>query len=97
MEDCIHDKTQRSTRLVDDCVKRLNKIEGQVKGLTEMVKNDRYCDDILAQVSSVQSALSGVSRLILDNHVRECIANRLKEGDDEAIDELIETLKRMKA
>lgn len=61
---------------------RLRRIEGQVRGIHRMVEEDRYCPDILVQVSSVQKALQGVSRELMRNHLRHCAASALKEGGD---------------
>lgn len=73
-------------------LKRLRRIEGQVRGLHKMVEEDRYCPDILIQVASVREALSGVSRELVRNHLSHC-ARRALQGSDEqaqaAVDELV--------
>jgi DNA-binding FrmR family transcriptional regulator len=76
-------------------VKRLRRIEGQVRGLQKMVADDRYCADILMQVSSVQEALRAVSRELMRNHLKHCAASAIRKGDAEAeamYDELVELM-----
>ncbi|MDQ8155157.1 MAG: metal-sensitive transcriptional regulator [Gemmatimonadota bacterium] len=76
-------------------VKRLRRIEGQVRGLQRMVEEDRYCADILMQVSSVQEALRAVSRELMRNHLKHCAASAIRKGDEEAeamYDELVELM-----
>jgi CsoR family transcriptional regulator, copper-sensing transcriptional repressor len=65
-------------------LKRLRRIEGQVRGLQRMVEEDRYCADILAQISSVQEALRGVGRALMRNHLKHCAASAVRAGGDEA-------------
>jgi DNA-binding FrmR family transcriptional regulator len=78
-------------------LKRLRRIEGQVRGLQKMVEDDRYCADILTQVASVQQALRGVSRELLRNHLKHCAAQALRSGDaqsDAMVEELVELMQR---
>lgn len=71
-------------------IKRLNRIEGQVRGVNKMIAEDRYCVDILNQVSALQSALDGVAMLLLESHAHGCLQEAIKSGSgDEAIDELM--------
>jgi DNA-binding FrmR family transcriptional regulator len=83
-------------RLKDANLKRLRRIEGQVRGLHKMVEEDRYCADIITQVASVQEALRGVARNLMRNHLHHCAAKALRSGkkaDSEAMfDELLETI-----
>jgi CsoR family transcriptional regulator, copper-sensing transcriptional repressor len=74
---------------------RLRRIEGQVRGLQAMVEQDRYCADILTQISSVHEALRGVARELMRNHLKHCAASAIREGAeraDEMYDELIELM-----
>ena len=76
----------------DRNVKRLRRIEGQVRGLQKMVDEDRYCADVLTQISSVQEALRGVGRELMRNHLKHCATSAIRAGDDEAeamYDELV--------
>lgn len=74
---------------------RLSRIEGQVRGLREMLAKDAYCPDILNQVSAVTAALNSFSRELLSSHLRTCVADGVRRGDDEVIEELVETLQKM--
>ncbi|WP_196592249.1 metal-sensing transcriptional repressor [Pectinatus frisingensis] len=77
-----------------DLTTRLNKIEGQIRGLKAMVENDRYCVDILIQVSAVQSALNSFNKELLARHIKTCVADDIRKGNDTAINELCELLKK---
>ena len=75
---------------------RLNRIEGQIRGINNMVEKDVYCDDILNQIASVRAALAGVSKQVLEGHLRHCVVDGIKEGKEEQIiEELIATLNKM--
>lgn len=81
-------RAERKAHQVDsECRKaalnRLKRIEGQVRGLQRMVENDRWCGEILTQIASVEMALSGVSKLLLENHLRHCVAHTVKSGSAE--------------
>lgn len=79
----------------ENVLARLKKIEGQVRGVAKMVEDDRYCPDVLVQISAVQSALSRVALLILEGHTRGCVTRAISEGHgDEAIEELMTVLKK---
>ncbi|MEL1134683.1 metal-sensitive transcriptional regulator [Desulfitobacterium sp. THU1] len=83
-------------KTIKELVNRLNRIEGQVRGVKGMIEKHTYCDDVLNQITSVQSALDGVSKLLLEKHFKSCVKDRLSQGDDEVIDELLKTIFRMK-
>lgn len=79
----------------DRNLKRLRRIEGQVRGLQKMVEDDRYCAEIMTQISSVQEALRGVSRELMRNHLKHCATSAFKKGEDEAeqmYDELVDLM-----
>lgn len=79
-----------------DLVNRLNRIEGQVRGIKAMVQDERYCTDVLVQVSAVQAALNGFCKVLLSNHIKSCVVDEIKAGNEEqAVDELCETIKKM--
>lgn len=77
-------------------IKRLNKIEGQVKGINKMIADDRHCDDILIQISAVTSALKSLGNEILINHMKTCMVDDIKKGELESIDEILYLWKRLK-
>lgn len=74
---------------------RLRRIEGQVRGLQNMLEQDAYCTDILTQVSAVQAALGAFSRQLLDAHIRTCVVQDIRQGQDDVIDDLIQTIHHM--
>ena len=74
---------------------RLNRIEGQVRGIKGMVESNAYCPDILMQVSAVTAALNAFNRELLASHIKTCVADGVREGDDSKIDELVVTLQKL--
>lgn len=74
---------------------RLSRIEGQVRGLREMVQREAYCPDILVQVSAVSAALNSFSKELLASHIRTCVADGIRQGDEAVIDELVTTLQKL--
>lgn len=94
-KECCHKKKERSEKEYRDLVNRLSRIEGQVRGIKKMVENDSYCTDILIQVSAVNAALNSFNKVLLANHIRTCVAEDIRNGKEETIDELVETLKKL--
>lgn len=79
-----------------ELLKRLNRIEGQVRGIKSMVEGERYCVDILTQVSAVQAALNSFSRLLLSNHIKTCVVEEIQTGHtEEAVEELCKTIQKL--
>lgn len=76
-------------------IKRLNRIEGQVRGIRGMVENEAYCTDILTQVSAVQSALNAFSRELLSNHIHTCVVTDIQNGHLEVVDDLLATIQKL--
>ena len=76
-------------------LKRLSRIEGQVRGIRGMVEKEAYCTDILTQVSAIQSALNAFSRELLANHIRTCVTEGIQSGDTEVVDELVRTVEKL--
>lgn len=74
---------------------RLNRIEGQVRGIKKMLEEERYCVDILTQVSAVQSALNAFNKELLGEHIKTCVVNDIRQGNDEVVDELVLLLQKM--
>ena len=90
---CRHkDRTPEEYRALAN---RLSRIEGQVRGIRAMLDKDVYCADILVQVAAVNAALNGFSKELLSQHVRTCVADGIRQGDNEVIDELVTTLQKM--
>ncbi len=98
MEDkscCSHKTKNREEKEYKDLINRLNRIEGQVRGVKKMVEQDVYCTDILVQVSAITAALNSFNKVLLANHVRTCVADNIREGNDEVVDELVTTLQKL--
>ncbi|MDE6957720.1 MAG: metal-sensing transcriptional repressor [Lachnospiraceae bacterium] len=94
-EECCHKTKERTEEEYRALINRLSRIEGQVRGIKKMVENDAYCTDILVQVSAVNAALNSFNKVLLSNHIRTCVAEDIRNGKEETIDELVETLKKM--
>ncbi len=90
-----HKSTHRDDPTVQDMLKRLNRLEGQIRGIKSMVEEDVYCDDILTQVAAVKSALDAFANQLFAQHVKTCVVRDLKAGKDDIIDELMVTVKRL--
>lgn len=92
---CAHKTKKRSEEEYKKLINRLNRIEGQIRGIKGMVENDAYCPDILIQVSAVNAALNAFNKELLSNHIHTCVATDIRNGKDETIDELVNTLKKL--
>lgn len=92
---CCHKTKERSGKEYRDLLNRLNRIEGQVRGIKGMVEKDAYCPDILIQVAAVNAALNSFNRVLLANHIRTCVMRDVQEGKEETIDELVMTLQKL--
>lgn len=77
-----------------DLIHRLNRIEGQIRGIRSMVENEAYCVDILTQVSAAGAALTAFSRELLNSHVRTCVVQDIRDGNDEKVEELLKTIQK---
>lgn len=85
----------RTEAEVKKLLNRLSRIEGQVRGIRGMVENSAYCTDILVQVSAVSAALNAFNKELLANHIRTCVAEDLKHGGEETVEELVATLQKL--
>ena len=92
--DGIHHR-KRNDKEKKDLSARLKKIEGQIRGIENMVENDVYCPDILVQVSAVTSALNSFNKVLLAAHIKGCVAQDIRSGDDTSVDELVTVMQRL--
>ena len=92
---CIQRKKQRSPEETKRLIHRLNRIEGQVRGIRGMVENGAYCPDILVQSAAVNAAVNAFNRELLAEHIRTCVAQDIRAGKEEVIDELLATLQKL--
>lgn len=98
MQEHIEHKTidHRHTREKEQLINRLKRIEGQVRGIQNMVENDRYCVDILIQISAINAAMKKVSLHLMENHTKHCVKDAIQSGSgDEAISELMDVIARL--
>ena len=93
-KNCHHRKTHRGARDIELINNRLNRIDGQIKGIKKMIQDDVYCNDILIQLAAVEKAIRNVSNIILEDHLYSCITNDLEDGKLESIDEIVNLFKR---
>ena len=92
---CSQRKKERSPEEYKKLIHRRNRIEGQIRGIKGMVENDAYCPDILIQSAAVNAAINAFNKELLANHIRTCVADDIRNGKDEAIDELVVTLQKL--
>ena len=96
MSECCQNRTKdRSDEEVKALVHRLNRIAGQVQGLKGMIERNAYCTDILVQSSAVSAALNAFNRELLASHIRTCVAQDIRDGKDETVDDLLSTLQKL--
>lgn len=95
LEGCHRRTSNRSDKTKQALITRLNRIEGQVRGIKGMIEKDIYCDDVLMQIAAVQSAMKSVSKLLLENHMKNCLISRIQAGENEVVDELLYTIEKM--
>jgi len=91
----VKKRKHRSEGEYRSLINRLNRIEGQVRGVKNMLENDAYCTDILTQVSAISAALNAFNKELLSNHIHTCVAENIRRGDDSVIDELVLTLQKL--
>lgn len=90
-----HKTKERSPEEYKCLIHRLNRIEGQIRGIRGMVEKSAYCTDILAQVAAANAALNAFSRELLAEHIRTCVARDIREGRDETLEELVMTIQKL--
>jgi DNA-binding FrmR family transcriptional regulator len=93
---CVHcQKKDRTEEEIKDLITRLNRIEGQIRGIRKMIEEDAYCVDILTQVSAARCSLNSFSKVLLGNHIKTCVADDIRNGSDEKTEELVELLQKL--
>ena len=88
-------KKYRSEEEKEALIKRLRRAEGQIRGIQKMVEENAYCPDILIQVSAVTSALNSFNKALLACHIRSCVSEEIREGNDAAIDEFVKVIQKL--
>ncbi len=92
---CDERRKEREDKEYRDLIHRLNRIEGQIRGIRGMVERDVYCTDILIQVSAVNAALNSFNKVLLPSHIKTCVTRDIKEGKEETVDELVQLLQKL--
>lgn len=92
---CCNKTKERSEEEYKSLIHRLNRIEGQIRGIRGMVEKNAYCPDILIQSAAVTAAVNAFNRELLGNHIRTCVVNDIRDGKDEVVDELVATLQKL--
>lgn len=92
---CSGKHKERTDKEYKDLMNRLKRIEGQVRGIQTMLEKDAYCTDILCQVSAVNAALNSFNKKLLANHIRTCVADNIRQGNDDVVEELVNALQKL--
>ena len=93
---CCQERTKtRTEKEYKDLMNRLNRIEGQIRGIKGMMEKDAYCTDIITQVSAVTAALNSFNKVLLSQHIKTCVIEDIKQGKEETIDDLLVTLQKL--
>lgn len=92
---CCAKKKQRTDDEYKKLINRLNRIEGQVRGLKKMIEEDAYCTDVLVQSSAVNAAINAFNRELLSNHIKSCVIEDIKNGKEDVVDDLVSTLQKL--
>ncbi|MEW9123973.1 MAG: metal-sensitive transcriptional regulator [Thermotaleaceae bacterium] len=95
LEDVLEQKTHHSAKTKKNLVIRLNRIEGQIRGIKGLIERDTYCDDVITQISATQAALNSLAKVLLEGHMKSCMVERIKEGDATVVDELLTTIHKL--
>ncbi len=93
--DCCGRTKHRSEEEYKSLINRLSRIEGQIRGIKGMLENDAYCVDIITQSAAAAAALNAFNKELLSNHIKTCVADDIRAGNDETIDELLKTLQKL--
>ncbi|MEH7107152.1 MULTISPECIES: metal-sensitive transcriptional regulator [Bacillaceae] len=96
---CDHEngerKSHHSDKVKSNLITRLNRIEGQIRGIKGLIEKDTYCDEVIHQISATQSALNSVAKILLEGHMKSCVIERIQEGDLEVLDEVLVTIEKL--
>ena len=92
---CHYKNKPRSEQLQRQLTSRLNRIAGQVGGVSKMIEDNRYCGDVLIQLSAINGALRSVEQMVLQNHLETCVVDEIRAGNDEVVSEAMELIKRV--
>ena len=94
-QECMSKITERSDEEQKRLINRLNRIEGQIRGIKGMLEKDAYCVDILTQSAAVSAALNSFNKELLSSHIHSCVVRDIRQGDDSVVDELTELIQKL--
>lgn len=92
---CCQKKKHREDKEYRDLLNRLSRIEGQIRGIKGMIEQDAYCTDVLVQVAAARAALNSFNKVLLESHIKTCVADNIQQGNLEVVDELVDTLQKL--
>ncbi|NLM05147.1 MAG: metal-sensing transcriptional repressor [Clostridiales bacterium] len=95
MEKIIKHPSEASIKTQKSMINRLNRVEGQIRGIKNMIEKEIYCDDIINQLEASRSALHSIQILLLESHIKNCVADQIEKGDKTVIDELLKTIRKI--
>lgn len=98
MDKCEHKEktpTAKAVKQQKAVLDRLNRIEGQIRGIKNMIEKDTYCDNVINQIEASRSALHSVQVILLESHIKNCVMDQLKQGDTDVIEEVLKTIKKL--
>ncbi|NLA78194.1 MAG: metal-sensing transcriptional repressor [Erysipelothrix sp.] len=87
--------TQHSLEVQQQMVTRLNRVEGQIRGIKKMIESQTYCDDVINQIEASRAALKSIAIIMLESHIQTCVVDQIKDGDVAVVNEVLATVKRM--
>ncbi len=94
-ECCCNKTKERSEKEYKDLISRLNRIEGQIRGIKGMIERNAYCTDVLVQLEAAKAAMNSFTKVLLANHIKSCVIEDIKAGKEETVDELVTTLQKL--
>lgn len=94
--DCKQKNTPRSVEFQADLIKRLNRAIGQLNGVKNMIEDNRYCGDVLVQLSAVESAVRRISEMLLQDHLETCVVEEIRKGNDDVVEEVMTLIRRFR-
>lgn len=87
--------SKHSVEVSKSMISRLNRVEGQIRGIKKMIENETYCDDVINQIEASRSALKSIEIILLESHILNCVVDQIREGDNEVVSEVLATVKKM--
>lgn len=94
--DCKQKNTPRSVEFQADLIKRLNRAIGQLNGVKNMIEENRYCGDVLVQLSAAESAVRRISEMLLQDHLETCVVEEIRKGNDDVVEEVMTLMRRFR-